>query len=692
MVKTREQKAKNAQGNGDREALHEDGDTGPQIRSQSRPTSITTLSFQTHTARKPAVPKLDLRNASSVPTNKMAAGPHLTMPTRPAVFPLFSAYQSALTDFMPARTPLLRKFIIFVAVMLPSFSVRAGEDGWITKSNANTQLLLEVTAKLNPESAGRQGVPGYDDKIVDLNPGIDDRARALYTAARDELAQRLAAETDPLVRQDLDILVTAANEKLATNALTERLLLPYVNVPQIVFSGESSLLDDQIDPSHRPAALARLRRYTGLEPGTKPLTELAKTRYLEKAGDAKLLPPYRGQVEYNLATIPRYSAGIRELFVKYGIDRLEGASAALDALDAQFKEYGDWVRTTVLPKARSDARLPAELYADNLKNIGLDIPPQDLMHKAQLAFGEIRNEMKALAPLVAHQHGLTKTDYQTVIRELKKAQLAKEQVEPYYHEVIGEIEGIIRREKIVSLPARPLQMRIASDAENAAQPAPHFQPPPLIGAKNEQGTFILTTANPSVDGKAASFDDFTFKAGAWTLTAHEGRPGHDLQFAAMLERGVSLARSIFAFNSVNVEGWALYAEAETKPYEPLDGQLIALQHRLLRAARAFLDPMLNLGLITRDRAYQILTQDVVESDGMANQELDRYMFRMPGQATSYFYGYTRLMELRTATEIALGDRFSRQAFNDFIIGQGLLPPDLLAKAVREQFIPKFPHE
>jgi uncharacterized protein (DUF885 family) len=230
-------------------------------------------------------------------------------------------------------------------------------------------------------------------------------------------------------------------------------------------------------------------------------------------------------------------------------------------------------------------------------------------------------------------------------------------------------------------------MRIASEAENAAQPAPHFQPPPLIGAKGEQGVFVLTTGNADPGGRQAGYDDFTYKAGAWTLTAHEGRPGHDLQFAAMVERGVSLARSLFAFNSVNVEGWALYAEAETKPYEPIDGQLIALQHRLMRSARAFLDPMLNLGQITRERALEILTQDVCVSEAMANQEVDRYTFRSPGQATAYFYGYIKLMELRTATEVALGSKFNRQAFNDFIIGQGLLPPALLAKAVREQFIP-----
>ena len=37
--------------------------------------------------------------------------------------------------------------------------------------------------------------------------------------------------------------------------------------------------------------------------------------------------------------------------------------------------------------------------------------------------------------------------------------------------------------------------------------------------------------------------------------------------------------------------------------------------------------------------------------------------------------------------IALGDKFDRQAFNDFIVAQGLLPIGLLAEAVRAEFIP-----
>ena len=76
------------------------------------------------------------------------------------------------------------------------------------------------------------------------------------------------------------------------------------------------------------------------------------------------------------------------------------------------------------------------------------------------------------------------------------------------------------------------------------------------------------------------------------------KQGHELQFAKMTEAGVSIPRAVFAFNSANVEGWALYAESFLKPYLPLEGQMGSLQMRLMRAARAFLDPMVNLGQVT----------------------------------------------------------------------------------------------
>ncbi|HEV2111023.1 MAG TPA: DUF885 family protein, partial [Gammaproteobacteria bacterium] len=127
--------------------------------------------------------------------------------------------------------------------------------------------------------------------------------------------------------------------------------------------------------------------------------------------------------------------------------------------------------------------------------------------------------------------------------------------------------------------------------------------------------------------------------------------------------------------------------AEMQPYEPLEGQLITLQLRLQRAARAFIDPMLNLGMITPEAARQFLQQQVGLSPAFAKSEVDRYTFISPGQATSYYYGYSRLMAIRGEAEVKLGAAFDRQKFNDFILSQGLLPPDLMQKAVDETFIP-----
>jgi len=155
----------------------------------------------------------------------------------------------------------------------------------------------------------------------------------------------------------------------------------------------------------------------------------------------------------------------------------------------------------------------------------------------------------------------------------------------------------------------------------------------------------------------------------------------------MLEHGVSLARVRYAFNSTNVEGWGLYSEYLIKPYMPLEGQLVSLDYRLLRAARAFLDPELQAGRISPTDAYRVLEQDVVSSHAFAQEEVERYTYRAPGQANSYFYGYTKLIELREETEKALWPKFNQKRFHDFILAQGLLPPDLMRNATMEEFVP-----
>lgn len=573
-----------------------------------------------------------------------------------------------------------------ITLALTSWSAVAAEPAWVAKSNDNAKLLLNVMAKYSPESASSLGVDGYDEQITDMSRDLYDASVKDTRAVVAELQKRMKTETDPKIKQDLEILINAANENLVSNALQRKLMLPYQDLNRLLFGVVRQTLDPRIPKERQKTLLVRLQKYAGLAKGYRPITELAEDRLNERLkANPKLLGPYKGQVEQALNDAPTMLKGIKDLLAKSG---LEGWEPTYAALEKQLTAYNDNVRKQILPRARADHRLPPEMYADNLKQFGVDISPQELISKALTSFSEIRNQMNITAGLIARERNLPNADYRFVMRELKKQQIPLDNVMPLYQERLAQIEAAVREQSVVTLPDRKAVIRLASPAENAAQPAPHMNPPRLIGNTGEYGEFVLTTGMPpDASGKAKVFDDFTHQAGTWTLTAHEARPGHELQFAKMIETGVSTARGVFAFNSVNVEGWALYAEAEMQPYEPLDGQLFALQARMQRAARAFLDPMVNLGEISPEGVKSFLMDEVGLSEGMATQEMQRYTFRAPGQATSYFYGYQRLMETRQAAEVALRTKFDRKAFNDFVLAQGLVPPAVLRKAVMEEFVP-----
>jgi Bacterial protein of unknown function (DUF885) len=595
---------------------------------------------------------------------------------------------------MPRRTAPHLVIAGVVSLIFGSAPVRAEAPArpaprplaeWVKKSNQNAKVMVELLAKLQPEAASQFGVEGYDDQISDMSPGFVERQIKAIRVVHTELVHRLAAETDRRVKQDLEILVKAASDSIKEAELSDRLVVPYFSLDMLIFQSFRGLLDDQVSASRHPAALIRLRKYAGLEPGTKPISELAMAYVRERLNNPKLVAPIKSKIQKDLAQASFLVAGVGKLFEKF---KLDGYEPAYGKLTDQLAAWREFVKSEVLPKARDDFRMPPELYAFALEQIGIDIPPAELAAKAHLAFTEIQSQMQVVAAEVARDRGLKISDYRDVIKALKKDQLVGDAILTHYEARLKQIEQIIRGKQILTLPDRVARIRIATEAESTAIPAPNMHPPRLLGNTGEVGEFVLPLNVPDKSGKMQKFDDFNFAAASWTLTAHEARPGHELQFASIVEQGVSDARVTFAFNSTNVEGWGLYSEWLIEPFEPADGRLICLQHRLMRAARAFLDIELQTGKITRDQALATLKNDVGLSDAMANQEVERYTFWAPGQANAYFYGYTRLRELRTEVEKAMGSQFNPKAFHDFILAQGLLPPHLMKKAVFEEFVAK----
>jgi hypothetical protein len=573
--------------------------------------------------------------------------------------------------------------LLFPILLIAAGAWAQTPPAWVERSNQNAQSLIAVMARYSPEDASAEGVAGVDEQVSTASSDLPERFRKDLASARDELGKRLAAEKDPLVRQDLEIMIAQVSRDIRRSQARERNLLPYEDVAGTIFFGIKSLLDDQVKADRRPASVVRLRKYTGLESGYEPLTLQAEKRFREKLKTPGLLGPSKVELEKNLENTQEYVTGIGLLLEKY---KMSGYQDAFTKLKQQLAAYDVFIRAEVLPKARTDFRLPPELYAISLENFGIDYTPEELTRLAHQTFAQLQIEMQPIAAKIAKERHLASSDYRNVIAALKKDQIPGDQVLPHYQQRLTEIESILRRERLVTLPDRPGIIRLASAAETAQQPAPHMQPPPLINNHGERGQFVLPLETKGKGGEALKYDDFSFSAASWTLTAHEARPGHGLQFDAMVERGVSLARALFAFNSTNVEGWGLYSEWMMLPYMPDDAKLISLDYRLLRAARAFLDPELQQGKITPEQAMQVLEKDVVCSRAFATEEVERFTFRMPGQAPSYFDGYTRLLDIRNAAEKALGHKFNVQRFHDFILSEGLLPPNLLRKAVMEDFV------
>ncbi|KAA1189548.1 DUF885 domain-containing protein [Pseudohalioglobus sediminis] len=575
----------------------------------------------------------------------------------------------------------MHKLGTLLAAGLLLLSAAAHAD-WIERSNAITMEVLRFNAGFEPENISDLGLSEFDAQVSDLGENLHQRRIDGLKEQIRRLEALQSGEKDARVSQDISILITALQDNITSEQLNHELMLPYYNLHEGLFRNFNALLDPRNDASRYPAALERLRRYTGREQGYTPLTEQARARTQERFGVKGLLGPYAGQLESDLGKTRQYVAGMRELFVAAG---LEGWEADFAVLETQLAEYRAWLEQAMVPRARAGNQLPPDIYADNLKNYGVYAEPEALIASAQYSYQLLRSEMKALAAQIAKQRGWEKDDLLSVIAALKKQQLPEDKVLATYQQRLAEIEAIIRREDIVTLPERDASIRMATPAEAAAIPASFMTPPQLINNTGQYGEFVLVQSNPAL-GDEAKMDDWGHDAITWALTVHEARPGHELQFARLVEDGTSLARAIYAMNSANAEGWGLYAESIMHEYLPLEGQLFSLYTRIMRAARMFLDPMVNTGQLSRDGARDFLMEQLLLSRPMASSEADRYAFWAPGQATSYYYGYMALMRLRTEVELALGEAFDQRAFHDFILRQGLLPPDLLREAVLDEFV------
>ena len=176
-----------------------------------------------------------------------------------------------------------------------------------------------------------------------------------------------ATETDNHVQEDLEILRKAFDLQFREEDFGLQHEVPFINASEQIFEGLRSLLDDQVAADRRPAALVRLRKYAGMEPGYKPFTELLKQRELEQIAKPGVIYPSKDEVQTELGRNSNYVDGIADSVQEVQTERL-GATPTRNSR-TELADYDAWVRANILPKARTDFRLPPEKYALELRGV-----------------------------------------------------------------------------------------------------------------------------------------------------------------------------------------------------------------------------------------------------------------------------------------------------------------------------------
>jgi len=219
-------------------------------------------------------------------------------------------------------------------------------------------------------------------------------------------------------------------------------------------------------------------------------------------------------------------------------------------------------------------------------------------------------------------------------------------------------------ELFLKVPERRLEVAPLESYQEKESPRAEYRP-------GDPGKVIVNTSEPR--------DTLAVESTAY----HEGVPGHHLQWA-FVDANPNLVPFRMALGyPAYVEGWALYAERLAKEigfYQDPYGDYGRLQGELFRAARLVVDTGLHAERWSREKAVQYMRDHLAMGETEIGNEVDRYAV-WPAQALGYKIGEMKLLELREHARKELGAAFDLRKFHQQVLGQGVLPLDVLAEKI-----------
>ncbi len=436
-------------------------------------------------------------------------------------------------------------------------------------------------------------------------------------------------------------------EYAAKSQRLRTLLKRIANVPAYYTAARNNISNPtrehtQLAVAQAPGVLALLAELDK-EAQASNLAANEKGLFAQRIADAKVAveayAAWLGELDKTLATTAARSFRIgRDLYEqKFAFD-IQSASTAAQTYDKalaareQLLANMDRISDELWPKYLADVAKPADRFA----KIGMMIDKLSANHVPREQFvSEIRAQIPQLQDWVI-KHDLLTLD--------PNKPLTVRETPAYQRGVAGasiEAPG----------PYRP-------------QDRTYYNVTPLTDATPEQAESSLREYNHWI---------------LQVLNMHEAIPGHYAQLV-YANKSPSIVKSIFG-NGAMVEGWAVYSERmmlESGYDNSPEMWLMYSKWNLRSVTNTILDYSVHVLDMKQADALDLLTRQAFQTQQEANEKWRRVQLTSV-QLTSYFSGYSEIMDLREQRRNALGSKFSLKAFNEEFLGYGSAP----VKVIRE---------
>ncbi|HZL01315.1 MAG TPA: DUF885 domain-containing protein [Caulobacteraceae bacterium] len=363
--------------------------------------------------------------------------------------------------------------------------------------------------------------------------------------------------------------------------------------------------------------------------------------------------------------------------------RLDAATAALIAA---VNQHQAWIEKTLVPGAKGEFRLGADLYDTKLAfALQSSLGRAEIRGRAEAAVITTRKEMYALAKaMLAGRPGAPAApdapdpgQQQAVIKaalDLAAADHpARGEVVEAAETGLADATAFVRRKDLITLPTSPVQVILVPEFQRGVAVAYCDAPGPM-----DKGLTTFYAISPVPDDwtaqRAESFLREYNRRALHDVATHEAMPGHYVQLAHA-NAYPSMTRSVLSSGSF-VEGWAVYAESMMAQEGFLGGdplyKLVVLKTKLRSIVNAILDQAIHVDGMTREAAMTLMTETAFQEESEAAGKWIRACVSS-AQLSFYFVGSEEHWDIRRKAERTWGKDFALKRYHDTVLSFGSPP-------------------